>query len=72
MVASFRTDFREFSREKERVENRTAFLKERAEERAAEKLEKWVEKGESIAAVETEEERKFFFLVGLKENEYLK
>ena len=44
MFASVRGYFREFSREKERVENRTAFLKERKEERAAENLEKWVEK----------------------------
>lgn len=66
MAASVPAHFREFSREKERVENRTAFLKERQEERAAEKLEKWVEKGESIAAVETEEKRKFSFIVGQK------
>ena len=63
MFASVRGYFREFSREKERVENRTAFLKERKEERAA---ENWVEKGQSIAAVETEEKRKFCFIVGLK------
>ena len=66
MFASVRGYFREFSREKERVENRTAFLKERKEERATENLEKWVEKGQSIAAVETEEMRKFCFIVGLK------
>ena len=66
MFASVRGYFREFSREKERVENRTAFLKERKEERAAENVEKWVEKGQSIAAVETEEKRKFCFIVGLK------
>lgn len=45
----------EFSKEKERVENRTAFLKERAEEAAAENYEDWVTAGQLEKAKEDEE-----------------
>ena len=44
--------FREFSKEKERVENRNAFLKERAAAAEAEKYENWVDKGEEVKVQE--------------------
>ena len=54
---------REFSKEKERVENRTAFLAERAAELAAEReaenRQDWLDKGEQLAMKEAEEKCKF-------------
>ena len=50
--------YSEFSKEKERVANRTEFMQQRAElaaERAIEKYEGWVDEGELVAAKEMEE-----------------
>ena len=59
-------NFREFSKEKERVENRTAFLAERALElaadRSAENYTEWVDVGEQVVAQEQQERSKHFYV----------
>lgn len=55
--------YREFSKEKERVENLNEFMEQRRLELEAESRKDWVDVGEQLAAIEAAEKRTYASLL---------